>query len=57
MLMGVPCLTLDRRNEGRRLITRVDALYDRRVNLVIGAVAAPDALCQSATARSSSGAR
>jgi cell division protein ZapE len=44
MLAGVPCLTPDRRNEARRLITLVDAFYDRRVNLVIGADAAPDAL-------------
>ena len=47
MVAGVPCLTPDRRNEARRLITLVDAFYDRRINLVIGADAAPDALYQS----------
>ena len=44
LLSGVPRLTPDRRNEARRFITLVDALYDRRVNLVIGAAAAPEAL-------------
>ena len=44
MLSGVPRLTPDRRNQARRFITLVDALYDRRVNLVIGAAAPPDEL-------------
>jgi cell division protein ZapE len=44
LLSGVPRLTPDRRNEARRFITLVDALYDRRVNLIIGAEAAPEAL-------------
>jgi cell division protein ZapE len=44
MLADVPRLTPDRRNEARRLITLVDALYDRRINLVIGAAVAPDEL-------------
>jgi cell division protein ZapE len=44
ILDGVPVLTPDRRNEARRLITLVDALYERRVKLVIGAEAPADAL-------------
>ena len=44
LLSGVPRLTPDRRNEARRFITLVDALYDRRINLIIGAAAAPEAL-------------
>jgi cell division protein ZapE len=44
LLSGVPRLTPDRRNEARRFITLVDALYDRRVNLIIGAAATPEAL-------------
>ncbi|HSA80749.1 MAG TPA: cell division protein ZapE [Geminicoccaceae bacterium] len=44
VLSGLPRLTPDRRNEARRFITLVDALYDRRVNLIIGAAAAPEAL-------------
>ena len=41
LLSGVPRLTPDRRNQARRFITLVDALYDRRINLIIGAAAAP----------------
>ena len=44
LLSGVPRLTPDKRNQARRFITLVDALYDRRVNLIIGAAAAPEAL-------------
>jgi cell division protein ZapE len=44
LLSGVPRLTPDRRNQARRFITLIDALYDRRVNLIIGAEAAPEAL-------------
>jgi cell division protein ZapE len=44
ILGGVPVLTPDRRNEARRLITLVDALYERRIKLVIGAAAPADAL-------------
>ncbi|MGH6943862.1 MAG: cell division protein ZapE, partial [Geminicoccaceae bacterium] len=44
ILSGVPRLTPDRRNEARRFITLVDALYDRRVNLIVGAEVPPDAL-------------
>jgi len=41
---GVPAFTHDRHNEARRFMTLVDALYECRVNLVIGADAEPDAL-------------
>jgi cell division protein ZapE len=44
ILADVPQLTPDRRNEARRFITLVDALYDRRVNLIVGAAAPPEAL-------------
>ena len=39
LLSGVPRLTPDKRNQARRFMTLVDALYDRRVNLIIGAEA------------------
>ena len=34
----------DQRNEAKRLIALVDTLYDRRVNLIVGAAAEPGAL-------------
>ncbi|MCS6779833.1 MAG: cell division protein ZapE [Geminicoccaceae bacterium] len=44
VLAGVPLLTPDRRNEARRFVTLVDALYERKVILVMSAAAEPDAL-------------
>ncbi len=44
ILQGVPRLTPDRRNEARRLITLIDALYERRIKLIVSAEAAPDEL-------------
>lgn len=41
---AVPRLTPDRRNEARRFMTLVDALYERRVVLFVSAAAAPDQL-------------
>lgn len=43
-LEGVPKLGYDRRNEAKRLMTLIDALYDRRTKLVVTADAAPDDL-------------
>jgi cell division protein ZapE len=34
MLSGIPVLAPERRNEARRLVNLVDALYEHRVNLV-----------------------
>lgn len=44
VLSGVPALGPERRNEARRFMTLVDALYEHRVNLVVSAAAPPEAL-------------
>jgi cell division protein ZapE len=41
---NVPLLTPDRRNEARRFMTLVDALYERGTHLVVAAEAPPEAL-------------
>jgi cell division protein ZapE len=47
-LEGVPLLTPNRRNEARRFMTLVDALYERRVMLFVSAEASPERLYASA---------
>lgn len=44
ILKDVPLLTPDKRNEARRFMTLVDALYERRTMLFIAAEAAPEEL-------------
>jgi cell division protein ZapE len=44
ILENVPLLQPDRRNEARRFMTLVDALYERRVMLFISAAASPEQL-------------
>ncbi|MEX0759801.1 MAG: cell division protein ZapE [Tistlia sp.] len=44
VLSGVPELSPERRNEARRFMTLVDALYEHRVNLVVSAAAPPEGL-------------
>ena len=55
-LDGVPMLTPDRRNEARRFMTLVDALYERRMMLFVSAEAPAERLYPAATAPSSSSA-
>ena len=45
VLAGVPLLPPAKRNEAKRMVTLVDALYEHRINMVISAAAEPDALC------------
>ncbi|MEX2455654.1 MAG: AFG1/ZapE family ATPase, partial [Rhodospirillaceae bacterium] len=45
ILSDVPLLPAARRNEAKRLVTLVDALYEHRVNMVVSAAAEPDLLC------------
>jgi len=49
VLDGVPVLKEDTRNEARRFMTLIDTLYERRVNLVIAAQAAPQELYRGET--------
>jgi cell division protein ZapE len=44
VLDGVPILTADNRNEARRFVTLIDALYEHRCKLVMAADDAPDRL-------------
>jgi cell division protein ZapE len=44
ILAGVPILGPENRNEARRFMTLIDALYEHRVNLVISADAPPERL-------------
>lgn len=44
VLEGVPKMTPERRNEARRFMTLIDALYEHRCNLVMSAAAQPKAL-------------
>ncbi|MDX1711512.1 MAG: cell division protein ZapE, partial [Rhodovibrionaceae bacterium] len=44
VLDGVPKLSTDKRNEARRFMTLVDALYEHRVKLIVAADAPPDQL-------------
>ncbi|MGD1877315.1 MAG: cell division protein ZapE [Kiloniellaceae bacterium] len=44
VLSGVPTLSADNRNEARRFMTLIDALYEHRVKLVVSAAAPPERL-------------
>jgi cell division protein ZapE len=47
VLSGVPVLSADKRNEARRFMTLIDALYEHRVKLVVSAEAPPERLYPS----------
>ncbi|NWG46793.1 MAG: AFG1 family ATPase [Alphaproteobacteria bacterium] len=44
LLERIPVLTPDKRNEARRFVTLIDAVYEARVKLIASAAAPPDAL-------------
>lgn len=43
-LLGVPLLSTERRNEARRFMTLIDALYERRLVVIVTAEGQPDQL-------------
>ncbi|HUI18421.1 MAG TPA: cell division protein ZapE [Alphaproteobacteria bacterium] len=45
VLDGIPRLGPERRNEGRRLVTLIDELYEHRVQLIASAEVEPDQIC------------
>ncbi len=47
VLSGVPQLSEDKRNEARRFMTLIDALYEHRVKLIVAAEAPPERLYPS----------
>ena len=48
MIDHIPVMDEDRRNEAKRFITLVDALYDGQVRIVVSAAAEPDGLYRGA---------
>lgn len=45
-IANVPILPPAKRNEAKRMVTLIDALYESKVNVVVSAAAEPDALCK-----------
>lgn len=44
IIADIPVMTPDQRNEARRFMTLIDALYEHKTNLICAAAAAPDRL-------------
>ncbi len=51
ILVGIPQMGPDRRNEAARFVTLIDALYEHHVKLITAADAAPEDLYQAGTGR------
>lgn len=47
ILQGIPRLTREDRNEAKRFVTLIDALYDRRVKLIATAETPPDGIYEA----------
>ena len=54
IIVGIPVMGPDMRNEAARFVTLIDALYEHKVKLLAAADAEPDGLYPPATAASSS---
>ncbi|AOR76196.1 cell division protein ZapE [Novosphingobium resinovorum] len=51
ILVGIPKMGPDRRNEAARFVTLIDALYENKVKLIAAADATPEELYESGTGR------
>lgn len=51
ILVGIPKMGPDRRNEAARFVTLIDALYENRVKLIAAADAAPEELYEAGSGR------
>ncbi|MCJ2187301.1 cell division protein ZapE [Novosphingobium beihaiensis] len=51
ILVGIPKMGPDRRNEAARFVTLIDALYENKVKLIVAADASPEELYQAGTGR------
>ncbi|MFD2578563.1 AFG1/ZapE family ATPase [Novosphingobium colocasiae] len=51
IIVGIPKLGPENRNEAARFVTLIDALYEHRVKLIAAADAEPELLYQSGTGR------
>ena len=51
ILVGIPRMGPDRRNEAARFVTLIDALYENKVKLIVAADASPEELYQAGTGR------
>ncbi|MCJ2181671.1 cell division protein ZapE [Novosphingobium sp. 1949] len=51
IIVGIPRMGPDRRNEAARFVTLIDALYENKVKLIAAADAAPEELYEAGTGR------
>ena len=51
IIVGIPKMGPDKRNEAARFVTLIDALYENRVKLLATADAEPEALYEAGTGR------
>jgi cell division protein ZapE len=51
ILVGIPRMGPDRRNEAARFVTLIDALYENKVKLIVAADASPEELYEAGTGR------
>jgi cell division protein ZapE len=51
IIVGIPKLKPENRNEAARFVTLIDALYEHKVKLIVAADAVPDALYESGDGR------